>query len=169
MRLAGQALQRAELPRVAAPLVSQLHQQTGHTAHLVIPSYDSVLCLAHAEDGREAVPALRELAPCHATAGGKALLSERRRWREAILNGTLEAVTAHTETHPDALRRELADTVARGYAIEAGEHTPGQDGVAAVVRTQTGEAVAAIAVTTHTIWTSARSDDRSPARRGRCP
>ena len=148
LALAGQALQRAEVPRVGAPFVSELHEQTGHAAHLLVPSYDSVLCLAHAQDGARAVPALRELAPCHCTAGGKALLSERPRWRDAILRGHLEAFTPHTTTDPSALRRQLDETAIRGYAIEAGEHRPDQHGLAAVVRTQTGEAVSAIAVTT---------------------
>src|SRR4051812_31765697 len=110
LALAGQALARAELPRVAAPFISELHEQTGHTAHLVIPSYDSVLCLAHADNGIEVLPALRERAPCHCTAGGKALLAERLRWQSAVLSGTLEGFTAHTETDPDALRRELSET-----------------------------------------------------------
>jgi DNA-binding IclR family transcriptional regulator len=148
LALAGQALERADLPRVAAPIVSQLHEETGYTAHLLVPSYDCVLCVAHAEDGADAVPALRELAPCHCTAGGKALLSERPRWRDAILSGTLQAVTACTETDPEALRRELRQTAVRGYAIEASEHKPGQRGVAALVRTETREALAAVAVTT---------------------
>ena len=147
LALAGQALQRAEVPRVAAPFVTELHEQTGYAAHLLVPSYDSVLCLAHAQDGAQAVPVLRELAPCHCTAGGKALLSERPRWRDATLRGSLEAFTPHTTSDPSALRRQLDEIAVRGYAIEAGEHTPDQDGVAAVVRTEAGEAVAAIAVT----------------------
>jgi DNA-binding IclR family transcriptional regulator len=96
LALAGHALQLAELPRVAAPFVTLLHEQTGHAAHLLVPSYDSVLCLAHAQAGARAVPAIRELAPCHCTAGGKALLSERLRWRDAVLGGALEAFTPLT-------------------------------------------------------------------------
>jgi DNA-binding IclR family transcriptional regulator len=148
LTVAGQALQRAELPRVAAPFVTLLHEQTGHAAHLLVPSYDGVLCLAHAQAGAQAVPAIRELAPCHCTAGGKALLSERPQWCDAVLGGKLEAFTPRTETDACALRRQLSETAVRGYAIEAGEHKPDQHGLAAVVRTPTGEAVAAIAATT---------------------
>ena len=147
LALAGHALARTELPRVAAPFISELHGQTGHTAHLVIPSYDRVLCLAHADNGIEALPAVRELAPCHCTAGGKALLAERLRWQRAVLSGTLEAFTAHTETDPEVLHRELSEIAVRGYAIEADEYRTGRHGVAAVVRTETGEAVASIALT----------------------
>jgi len=148
LALAGHALQRAELPRIAAPFVTLLHEQTGHVADLFVPSYDGVLSLAHAHDGIQAVPAVRELVPCHCSAAGKALLSERPQWREAVLSGKLEALTPRTATDASALRREFAETAIRGYAIEAGEHKPDEHGVAAVVRAQTHEAIAAIAVTT---------------------
>ena len=48
---------------------------------------------------------------------------------------------------PSALRRLLAETRQRGYAVEDGEVTPGLASVAAVVRDHNGHPVAGLAVT----------------------
>ena len=63
-----------------------------------------------------------------------------------MLSQTLESFTDRTTTGPESLRRELARTVARGYAVEDREHEPDTRGLAAPVFSGTGEAVAAIAV-----------------------
>src|SRR5690349_4795944 len=48
--LAGQVVEHAELPRAAVPYVARLHELTGATAHLAVPSYRSALCLVHRSD-----------------------------------------------------------------------------------------------------------------------
>lgn len=85
--------------------------------------------------------------PCHCTAAGKALLSERPRWSDSVLSRPLSPSTPRSTTDPTTLRNELVDVRARGYAIEDAEHRPRERGVAAVVRTPTGEAAAALATT----------------------
>lgn len=64
-----------------------------------------------------------------------------------MLTQRLEAFTDRTTVGPETLRRELARTVVRGYAVEDREHEPDTRGLAAPVFSDTGEAVAAIAVT----------------------
>jgi DNA-binding IclR family transcriptional regulator len=146
--LAGQVLERDEFPQAAVPYVVELHEALGRDCHLCVPSYLSALCLVHATGpaGAAARPHLRELVPCHCTAAGKALLAWRDSWRDAVLSQTLAAFTDRTTTGPESLRRELARTVARGYAVEDREHEPDTRGLAAPVFSETGEAVAAIAV-----------------------
>ena len=146
--LAGQVVERAELTQTAVPYVVELREELGRDCHLCVPSYLSALCLVHATGatGAGCRPHLRELVPCHCTAAGKALLAWRESWRDAVLSQTLESFTDRTTTGPESLRRELARTVARGYAVEDREHEPDTRGLAAPVLSGTGEAVAAIAV-----------------------
>jgi DNA-binding IclR family transcriptional regulator len=146
--LAGQVVERAELTRSAVPHVSALREELGEGCHLCVPSHLLALCLVHAPAGTAETPRpqLRELVPCHCTAAGKALLAWREPWREAVLEQRLEAFTDRTTVGPEALRRELARTVVRGYAVEDREFDPDTRGLAAPVFSDTGEAVAALAV-----------------------
>jgi DNA-binding IclR family transcriptional regulator len=146
--LAGQVVERAELTRTALPHVTALRRELGLACHLTVPSYMSALCLVH-DDGEQTGacrPHLRELVPCHCTATGKALLAWRDEWREAVLTQPLEEFTDRTNRGPEALRRELARTRARGYAVEDREFEPDTRALAAPVFSHTGEVVAALGV-----------------------
>jgi len=146
--LAGQVVQRAELPVTAMPHVTALRQRVGMSAHLCVPSHLFALCIVHdeGEGGGECRPHLRELVPCHCTAAGKALLAWREGWREAVLEQPLARFTDRTNHGPESLRRELARTVARGYAVEDREYDGATRALAAPVFAEAGEAVAALAV-----------------------
>lgn len=146
--LAGQVAENSTLAQTGRPFVRLLHERTGTGAHLLVPSYHAVLCLVHVaspeDTGR---PALRELVPAHCTAGGKALLAHRERWRESVIaSSPLEPCTERTVTDPDELRRHLAGVRRAGHAVEDGEYRRGMRAVAAPV-TVFGEAVAAVAAT----------------------
>lgn len=146
--LAGQVVERAELTRAALPHVTALRRELGEGCHLTVPSYMSALCLVHdnGQDTGPCRPHLRELVPCHCTATGKALLAWRDEWREAVLTQPLEGFTERTNRGPESLRRELARTRARGYAVEDREYEADTRGLAAPVFSQTGETVAALGV-----------------------
>jgi DNA-binding IclR family transcriptional regulator len=146
--LAGLVMERAELTAVAVPHVTALRDELGEDCHLCVPSHLFALCLVHAPADRSDTPRpqLRELVPCHCTAAGKALLAWRERWREAVLTQRLESFTERTLTGAEFLRRELARTVVRGYAVEDREYEPDTRGLAAPVFSGEGEAVAALAV-----------------------
>ena len=146
--LAGQVVERAELPATALPYVTALREQLGEGCHLCVPSHLFALCLVHDQgEGADGCrPHLRELVPCHCTAAGKALLAWRQEWREAVLAQRLVSYTERTSVGPESLRRELARTVARGYSVEDREYEPDTRGLAAPVFSNTGEAVAALAV-----------------------
>jgi len=145
--LAGQVVERAELPVAALPHVSALRERLGMSCHLCVPSHLFALCLVHDEGGSSGAcrPHLRELVPCHCTAAGKALLAWRDGWRDAVLEQPLASFTERTNVGPESLRRELARTVARGYAVEDREYDAATRGIAAPVFAESGEAVAALA------------------------
>lgn len=144
--LAGQLVERAPLTRLAAPFVARLHERTGGTAHLAVPSYRSALCVLHSTNGSRPRPQVRELVPAHCTAVGKALLSHRDAWRESVLSAPLERHTPSTIIDADVLRADVDRTRERGYALEQEEHEEGIAGVAAPVFAH-GEALAAIGFT----------------------
>jgi DNA-binding IclR family transcriptional regulator len=146
--LAGLVVERAELTEIAAPHVTALRDELGEDCHFCVPSHLFALCLVHAPAGRSDTPRprLRELVPCHCTAAGKALLAWREPWRDVVLTQRLEAFTERTTVGPEALRRELARTVARGYAVEDREYEPDTRAIGAPVFSDSGEALAAIAV-----------------------
>jgi DNA-binding IclR family transcriptional regulator len=152
MRLAAlgrQIVRHADMPRTAVPWTMALHAQTTLPAHLWAPSYDSVVCLVHADDAPEPEapePQLRELLPAHASAPGKALLAHRTAWRESLLARSLQRHTDRTLTDPDELSAELDRVRADGYAADCGEHRAGVATVAAPVFMD-NEAVAALGLT----------------------
>jgi DNA-binding IclR family transcriptional regulator len=145
--VAAQAIERSPLTRHALPYVARLHETTGLAAHLVVPSYRSVLCLVHhINGGPTAREGLHELLPCHCSAGGKALLAWREAWRESVLGTPLERRTARTIVDPDLLRADGEMVRRRGYAREDEEREPGMRALAAPVFAADGEAVAALVV-----------------------
>jgi DNA-binding IclR family transcriptional regulator len=159
--LAGQVVERSPIVRRARPYVALLHERTGATAHLVVPSYRSVICLVHRAAGEpdDAAPRLRELVPAHCTAGGKALLAFRDRWRESLLASPLEGFTKRTVTDAGALRRELEAVRQAGHATEDGEYQPRMRAVAAPVFRAGGDIVGALSVSAQRLDLAAATHD----------
>jgi DNA-binding IclR family transcriptional regulator len=144
--LAGQTVDSSPLGRLGRPYVALAQERTGATAHLLVPSYNSVLCLAHCGSADDDVgPRIRELIPAHCAAGGKVLLAWRDRWRESLLARPLERVTSRTVTDVQALRHELHVVRSQGFAVEDGELQPRVRAVAAPIRIGS-EVLAALAV-----------------------
>jgi DNA-binding IclR family transcriptional regulator len=143
--LAAQLAQRAPLVRHAIELAAELQASTGDAVHLAVPSYRSALRLVRVTGEECGAPALRDLAPANATAGGKLLLAFREPWREVVLASPLTAVTERTLAEPLALRAELDRSRERGYATEDGEYRRGVRALALPVRAG-DEVVAALAV-----------------------
>jgi DNA-binding IclR family transcriptional regulator len=151
LRLAAlgcQVVAHAELPRIAASHVAELHAATGAVAHLVIPSYRGVACVVHGDGSCAGQPPrlmLRELLPAHATAAGKVLLAFRQPWRDRVLASPLPRFTEGTITSARDLERAATQVRTQGYAVENGEYQPGTLGVAAPVFVR-GQVPAALAV-----------------------
>lgn len=144
--LAAQLAQRAPLVRHALELAEELYDGPGEAVHLAVPSYRSALRLIRATPRAEGVLAARDLAPANAIAAGKLLLAFRDPWREVVLASPLTPVTEHTLTEPAALRADLARALERGYALEEEEYRPGVRALAVPVHGDSGEVVAALAL-----------------------
>jgi DNA-binding IclR family transcriptional regulator len=144
--LASHFLERTPLTRAATAVVDRLHDRTGGVAHVTVPSYRAVLCLAQRGLDCASRPHAKELIPAHATAGGKVLLAHRTPWRDSILELPLEPVTERTIVDPDAVRAECEVTFERGYAFDDGEYREGLQCIAAPVPDESGDVMAAVAL-----------------------
>ncbi|WKE67807.1 IclR family transcriptional regulator [Streptomyces sp. WP-1] len=117
--------------------IEQLRADVGYTTHYARLDGSNVIYLAtrEATDSRRLTSRVGRQLPAHATALGKALLSElTAREVDALLSEQpLEALTPHTVTRRPALREELEQTRTRGWALESEQNTPGLCCVAATV------------------------------------
>jgi IclR family acetate operon transcriptional repressor len=145
--LAAQLAQRAPLVRHAIALAGDLQLDPGDAVHLAVPSYRSALRLVRATPSGEGIPAARDLAPANAIAAGKLLLAFREPWQDVVLAAPLTAITERTLTEPAALRSDLLQTRARGFAIEEDEFRLGVRALAVGVRAG-DEVVAGLALST---------------------
>ncbi len=141
-------LRRTSVVERARPVLRMLMEATGETANLGIERSDHVLFVAQVETHasiRAFFPPGTQ-SPLHASGIGKALLA---RFDDVRLDGYLkrserERFTPATLTDETALRADLAETRARGYALDNEERNEGMRCIAAAVMGPHGEAVAGL-------------------------
>ncbi|EWM17220.1 transcriptional regulator, IclR family [Kutzneria sp. 744] len=143
--LANKALDDLDVRRAAEPALRELNLQTGHTVHLAsyedgevvyIDKYDSThLVRMYSRIGRRA--------PLHCTAVAKVLLSERPEVREIAARMEYPRLTANTITSAGEYLAELQLVRQRGYAVDNSEHEDFIHCIAAPIRGQRGEVIAA--------------------------
>jgi len=97
------------------------------------------------DDSRQALE-VGALLPAHATAIGKALLSESRYVASELAGAGLPRFTEHTLTDPDALLAELETIRARGWAADIQELVLGVVTLAAVIKDRRDVPVGAIGI-----------------------
>ena len=140
------------LQRIARRPLADLVDRSGHSAHLaVLHGRDVLYVLEERAPGRP--PLVTDVGvrlPAHLTASGRALLALLPAAQvRALYPSTREFVDRHGlgPRTPTDLRRVLSETRQRGWAVEAGEVTPGLASVAAAVVDHNGHPVAGIALT----------------------
>lgn len=136
------------LTDVAPCFLTTLAHATGETVHLSELRGNDVYYLDKIES-RQPVRAYSEiggLAPAHAVATGKALLSVQPSAALDALPSELPRYTARTLCTRPALRAELEQSARRGYAINRGEWRDDVGGIAAVVNGDAGLPIAALGV-----------------------
>lgn len=115
-----------ELRDRAAPLLRTLADSCHESVYLTVRDGDSVLYIYAIESSQRllARTAVGDRAPLYCTSVGKAVLSFLPEEEIAMLysNGALRPFTPHTITDLDRLRKELAVSRARGYAVDNQEH-----------------------------------------------
>ncbi|HZQ54611.1 MAG TPA: IclR family transcriptional regulator [Bryobacteraceae bacterium] len=137
-----------DIRQQAGPVLRSLAAETNITAHLGVLATDEAVYI----DKAEAPGAIRLTtyvgcrAPLHSTGMGKALLA----WTSdgevdrIIASRGLTAFTPRTISSPAALKAELAQVRANGYAVAIEENEPGVCGIGAPVFDHTGHVAAAV-------------------------
>lgn len=120
---------RKEVYNLSKPKVKQLAEQTEERSEFLAEEHGRVLFI-HREVGSNAVDVNTRVGralPIHATAAGKAILSEcpRERVMEIVEKRGLEKHTDNTITDADELLEELDEIRERGVAYNDQELVPG--------------------------------------------
>jgi DNA-binding IclR family transcriptional regulator len=135
----------------AAPVLEKLVEKYGETAHLAVMERCQVLYVdkvigTHNITVQGARVGARLEA--HSTAVGKVLLAalEDVEVRRYLASRTLRRLTPSTITNPDTLRDALAVARSSGFAFDMGESVAEINCVAAPVRGDMGDVVAAVSI-----------------------
>ncbi len=147
LALGMQAMSSGSLRLRARPLLKRLAEETGETATLEVPLEDTMLILDEMTGGRRVAAGgnVGTRWAMHATSTGKAIIafSENGMGR---LPERLTPLTARTITDRDQLALQLDEVRRRGFAETVDELEDGFTGVGTVVRSSTGEILAAMSI-----------------------
>jgi IclR family transcriptional regulator, acetate operon repressor len=142
-RLGSLAMRGLALVETAREPLDRLAEDTGETVNLAVRQGDAVLNVHQVQSSHFVALAdwQGRTTPLHCTANGKVLLAAADE-----VPAELPALTSYTVTDPVALRIQLEDVRARGYAVAAEELERGLHAVAAPVFDAGGAVVAAVSV-----------------------
>ena len=149
-RIGSAFLRRTKVVERARQPMDHLMRETGETANLGIESGDQVLFLAQVET-THAIRAFfppGTMAPMHVSGIGKALLAWYPEEKTAgiLARQGMERFTSLSLSSESSLRRDLARTRDRGFAIDDQERNDGMRCVAAPIFNAHGEPVAGLSV-----------------------
>lgn len=148
VRLGIRATPPPLLRDVARPVLAQLAEATGETAHLAVLDGLDVVAIDHVAarsraSGAEEHPVGSRMPP-HATALGLALLAFRPDVVDALVGAGLRRLTTETIADPVALGRRLDEVRRRGYATNVRGWRDRTAGVAAPILMADGRVVGAV-------------------------
>jgi IclR family transcriptional regulator, KDG regulon repressor len=141
------ALRDFDLIERASPILGELRAQTCETVHISILEpccdivYVSKLTSPNSIVGQTRVG---QLAPAWCTATGRAILAFRQSAANHVLTRALEPRTPKTVTDPEAILRILETVRCNGYSVTCAENHPEMGGVAAPVRSRSGEVIGSV-------------------------
>jgi DNA-binding IclR family transcriptional regulator len=142
------------LRAVAMPFLQSLYETTRENVHLAVRDGFDALYVEKLS-GHRSVPIVSRIGgrlPMHATGVGKALLAyQPKEFVQEYLSGPLARPTQYTIVERGRLRRDLAATRRRGYAVTSEEMTLGTCSVAVPVIDRDRHPVAAVGVVVHTV------------------
>jgi IclR family KDG regulon transcriptional repressor len=150
LALAGAYARQSDLIRAFTEVARPLARELGETIQLAILQGRDVLYIGK-QEGSQWVRLASEVGtrlPAHATSLGKCLLAwlPENELECLLAEGPLVALTPRTITDPEALRAELAQVRAQGFAIDRGETLPDVWCFGAPVRDAHGVVVAALSI-----------------------
>jgi DNA-binding IclR family transcriptional regulator len=148
--LAGQRLEQIELRTAGRPILLDLRDHTGETAHLGVLEQGQVVYIdkTEAPGPLRMASAIGKIMPAHSTALGKAMLAHLpAREAGAVLDlWGMPRRTARTITDRRRFFSELASIKARGYAIDNVENEDGVRCVAAPIFDHRGRVAGAVSL-----------------------
>jgi DNA-binding IclR family transcriptional regulator len=138
------------LSEVARPVMKDLAAQVGETVLLTRRTGAAVVCLEREETGNPARLSYERghVLPVNAGASALVLLAwaSEAQVDDVISQSGLPRLTEATVTDAGVLRERLAAIRADGFAVSRGELDPDVLGIAAPIRDETGDVVAAVSV-----------------------
>lgn len=148
------ALNSTGLRENVHPFLEELRERTGYTIGLAVLDGTEILYVDRSRSWRRAERATDQglypgsRMPAYCTAMGKVLLAylPDEVQRNLIAQMTLERNSPDTITSKQALRAELDQVIEDGYAINQQELRPGLQAIAAPVRDESREVVAAVGI-----------------------
>jgi len=150
VRLAGLALHRLELPRIARSHLREIAHLSQETVNLsVVTDDDKIINIEGVTSPRMVrnVGWIGREMPIHAVSGGKVMMAHLPDRRvDQILAQGLARFTEHTVTDPEDLRQELERIRQVGYGTAEEELEVGLSAVAAPIWNHEGRVVAIISV-----------------------
>lgn len=154
VRLAHAAWKQSSLAPIARPHLDSLAADVGETVHLAQLDHAQVLYVdkRNPANAIEMYSSAGKVGPAYCTGVGKAMLAYLGEAELAPILGqqSFHRFTANTLVTPEALRAELREIRARGYAFDREEHEPGIICAALPVLTPEGRLLGALSVTSST-------------------
>ncbi len=151
VRLAHAAWAQSSLAPIARPHLDALSREVDETVHLAQLDGAQVLYVdkRNAREPLEMYSQSGKVGPAYCTGVGKAMLAflAPEDQAAALAQQSFHRFTPATCTDPAALREELAEIRAHGYAFDREEHEPGIICVAMPIRTANGRLLGALSVT----------------------
>jgi DNA-binding IclR family transcriptional regulator len=146
-RLGSLVRRRMSVSNEARPLLRELREKVNETVHLAVLDGNEIMYVYNLES-TQAIRMRSDVGvrkPAYCTAEGQAILAfQPPEVAENIIRAGLAARTPQTVTDADKLRRVLEAVRQRGCAIEDEESELGMRCIAAPLRNDAGEVVAAI-------------------------
>ena len=151
------AINSMELRHVSAPYLRQLSEETGHTVNMAILDGADIVYIERCQSPRSGGGEIElnlqvgSRLPAYCTSMGKVLLAflPPQRRGTVLDGGRLTRRGPNTITAKAQLEKELERVRVRGLAVNNEELAYGLRSLAAPVRSQSGETVAAINVAVH--------------------
>jgi DNA-binding IclR family transcriptional regulator len=153
VELGNHLLSHIDLRNEARPYLIGLSDDVQETVHLVVLDKNKALYIDKVDlhsrrNGLQMVSSLGSKIPLHCTAVGKVLLAFMPETDAEMIfqNINCDRRTANTITDPSRLKQHLKMIRAKGYAVDDEENEEGVRCVAAPIRNEIGEVVAAMSV-----------------------
>jgi DNA-binding IclR family transcriptional regulator len=154
LRLGFELLASMELTEVGRPIIDELRDRTGFSAHLVVRDARDVVFIAKAAGSNAMFHSIQVGArlPAHATVLGRALMSDldQSELSKLFPESKLQAFTPKTPPNLKALKALIDQDRDRGYGVSMGGYETGISTIAAPVFNEQSKVAAAISISVPT-------------------